>query len=98
MYKDSIRVLQLNVARSNARMHAVLNTVPHDICLFQDPWWGTVGVERSVTSSHSSLYGTVNSNQWICFTPFTSPPSVSPGVVIYYRKGIPGLDAVVSTL
>lgn len=92
-----MRVLQLNVARSNARMHAVLNSTPHDICLFQDPWWGSVGVERSVTSSHSSVFGTVNSNLWTCITPATNPPSTSPGVVVYYRKGLSWLDAIVST-
>ncbi|KAG9126385.1 hypothetical protein FRC07_003632 [Ceratobasidium sp. 392] len=61
-----------------------------------DPWWGQTGVERSVVSSHSSIYGTVNSQQWVCLTPATNPPSRAPGAVIYYRKGLSWLNGIVN--
>ena len=43
-----LRVLQLNIARSNVRMHALLNSLTSfDIVLFQEPWYGRVGTQRS---------------------------------------------------
>ncbi|KAF8757129.1 Reverse transcriptase (RNA-dependent DNA polymerase) [Rhizoctonia solani] len=46
-----IHVLQLNVAGSPARVHAILNDKAYDyfdILLIQDPWWGKIGSEKSV--------------------------------------------------
>jgi hypothetical protein len=47
-----LNVLQLNVARSNVRMHAILNTlIDFDILLLQEPWYGRIGVARSSTDA-----------------------------------------------
>ncbi|KEP45962.1 endonuclease-reverse transcriptase, partial [Rhizoctonia solani 123E] len=53
-------VMQLNVAGSNARMHALLNEPLYDnfsIFIFQDPWWGRIGSKKSLSSSEFNIYG-----------------------------------------
>jgi hypothetical protein len=98
---NSCRVLQLNVARSNARMHAILNDcTDFDICLFQDPWWGKIGVERSSSFPPPEILGTISCPAWDCFLPplASGSGSCSPDVVIYVRKGRSWLSAALSSL
>jgi hypothetical protein len=84
------RVLQLNVARSNTRMHGILNDDDYsefDIILFQEPWYGRIGLERSSTSTTGEpIYGTIANAAWDGFIPSNSNPSNPARVATYVRK------------
>jgi hypothetical protein len=84
MNSRSARVLQLNVARCNTRVHSLLNACKEfDICILQDPWWGPIGHERSTTSATSRIFGTVSAPEWYCFFPPYSNSANGPGVAVY---------------
>jgi hypothetical protein len=84
------RVLQLNAARSNTRMHGILNDDDYnefDIILFQEPWYGRIGLERSSSSTTGEpIYGTVASAGWDGFTPSSANPTNPARVATYVRK------------
>ncbi|CUA75631.1 Muscle M-line assembly protein unc-89 [Rhizoctonia solani] len=83
----------LNVARSNSRVQALLNTLSDvDICLLQEPWWGRIGCERSVSNVAPPIFGTVANPAWELFVPSTPNPDHPPRVAIYIRRGITGLS------
>lgn len=88
-----LNVLQLNVARSNVRMHAILNTLTDfDILLLQEPWYGRIGVARSSTDAQGlDIKGTVANPAWDLFIP-ESTADGPPRVATFIRKGIPSLD------
>jgi hypothetical protein len=97
--RKSCRVLQLNVAWSNALMHAILkDCTDFDICLFQDPCWEKIGVERSFSFPPSDILGTITCPAWECFLPPLLSGSSSPDMAIYVRKGKNWLSATLSTL
>jgi hypothetical protein len=84
-----LRVLQLNVARANWRMSAVLNSLTdYDIILFQEPWFSRVGIARSSTDpSGIEILGTVSNHAWESFVP-TTVNERRPRVASFVRKGI----------
>ncbi|KAJ1305845.1 hypothetical protein OPQ81_010570 [Rhizoctonia solani] len=87
--------ITLNVAGSPARVHAILNNNAYDffdIILIQDPWWGKIGSEKSVSRTDDPIYGTTHSPQWHCYHPPIGHSQSGPGVVTYVRKGVPGLS------
>jgi len=88
-----LNVLQLNVARSNVRMHAILNTLTDfDVLLLQEPWYGRIGVARSSTDVQGQdIKGTVANPAWELFIP-ESATDGPPRVATYIRKGIRSLD------
>ncbi|KAF8692069.1 Reverse transcriptase (RNA-dependent DNA polymerase), partial [Rhizoctonia solani] len=91
-----IHVLQLNVAGSPARVHAILNDKAYDyfdILLIQDPWWGKIGSEKSVLRTDEPVYGTTHSPRWHCYHPPIGHSLNGPGVVTYVRKGVQGLSS-----
>ncbi|KAF8760888.1 hypothetical protein RHS01_00689 [Rhizoctonia solani] len=91
-----IHVLQLNVAGSPARVHAILNDKAYDyfdILLIQDPWWGKIGSEKSVLRTDKPVYGTTHSPRWHCYHPPIGHSLNGPGVVTYVRKGVQGLSS-----
>lgn len=78
-----LRVFQLNVARSNVRMHAILNTLTDfDIIFIQEPWYGRIGIARSSTDQHGiDIKGTVANPAWELFIPNATadgPPVLPP--------------------
>jgi hypothetical protein len=88
-------VLQLNVARSNGCMHTLLNTLTQfDIVLFQEPWYGQIGIARSSDCPDGTdIMGTVANAAWEAFTP-EPDHDVSPlRVTTYVQKGINHLVA-----
>lgn len=84
-----LNVLQLNVARSNLRIHAILNdsAFSHiDIFILQEPWFGRVGVTRSDTDPNGvNLGGAATSAAWELFLP---GGPLGPGVATYIRRGL----------
>jgi endonuclease/exonuclease/phosphatase family metal-dependent hydrolase len=93
-------VLQLNVARSSHRVHALLTAEVYDnfdILLIQDPWWGPIGHAKSVSDPDARIYGTTASRGWNCLLPPNIGPTKAPGVVIYYRIGQKGITAALAT-
>jgi ribonuclease HI len=85
-----IKVLQLNVARSNARMHGILNDddfAEFDIILFQEPWYGRIGLERSSTAvGGTPIYGSVANPAWISYLPSEATSSSPARVATYVRR------------
>jgi hypothetical protein len=90
-----LRVFQLNVARSNWRMHGLLNSLSDfDIILFQEPWYGRIGVARSSNDPHGQdIKGTVNNPAWEAFMPEPDLDGGAPRVATFVRKGIFNLAA-----
>ncbi|KAL1738445.1 Endonuclease/exonuclease/phosphatase [Schizophyllum fasciatum] len=88
-----LRVLQLNVARSNVRMHALLNTLTSfDIVLFQEPWFNRIGSQRSDTSPVGTpVFGTVANAAWDSFVPLAPRENPPPRVAAFARRGVPHL-------
>jgi hypothetical protein len=90
MNSHPTRVLQLNAARSNTRMHGILNDdefAEFDIILFQEPWYGRIGLERSaVSSAGEPIYGTISNAAWDGFIPSNATQDNPARVATYVRK------------
>ena len=89
-----LRFLSQNVNKSNTTMHTILNDVlmyddPIDIVLFQEPWYGYIGIdyERQSTETKNEKRGTVNNSSFIQFLPH---PKEKPDVVCYIHKHYQG--------
>ncbi|KAH7314022.1 Endonuclease/exonuclease/phosphatase [Rhizoctonia solani] len=68
----------LNVARSNSRVQALLNTLSNfDICVLQEPWWGRIGSERSVSDVAPPIFGIVANPAWELFVPSALDPGIT---------------------
>ncbi|KAF8712504.1 reverse transcriptase, partial [Rhizoctonia solani] len=81
--------IQLNVAGCNPRMHALLNEPLYahfDIFIFQDIWWGCIGSQKNIDPNLHNIYGTTNSNNYICVIPPGFTDKKGPSVAIYIRK------------
>jgi ribonuclease HI len=90
MNSHPTRVLQLNAARSNTRMHGILNDdefAEFDIILFQELWYGRIGLERSAVSTAGELiYGTISNPAWDGFIPSNTTRDNPARVATYVRK------------
>ena len=89
-----LRFLSQNVNKSNTTMHTILNDVlmyndPIDVVLFQEPWFGYIGIdyECQSTETKNEKQGTVNNSGFIQFLPH---PKEKPNVVCYIRKHYQG--------
>jgi ribonuclease HI len=84
------KVLQLNAARSNTCMHGILNDDDYadfDIILFQEPWYGRIGLERSaVSTTGEPIYGTISNAAWDGFIPSNATPNNPARVATYVRR------------
>jgi hypothetical protein len=50
---DSVALLWVNACRSNARLHAILNSNKHaDLILVQEPWFDRIGTVFSRSFTH----------------------------------------------
>jgi ribonuclease HI len=90
MNPQPTRVLQLNAARSNTRMHGILNDDEYsefDIILFQEPWYGRIGLERSsALNTGEPIYGTISNAAWDGFIPSSASLNNPARVATYVRK------------
>jgi ribonuclease HI len=90
MIPQPTKVLQLNAARSNTRMHGILNDNDYnefDIILFQEPWYGRIGLDRSSTSTAGEpIYGSIANPAWDGFIPSSASPNNPARVATYVRK------------
>ncbi|KAF8760160.1 Reverse transcriptase (RNA-dependent DNA polymerase) [Rhizoctonia solani] len=81
--------IQLNVAGCNPRMHALLNEPLYahfDIFIFQDIWWGRIGSQKNIDPTLHNIYGTANSNNFLCIIPPGFTDEKGPSVAMYIRK------------
>jgi hypothetical protein len=87
MSSSLTKFLQLNVARSNARMHGILNdndSTEFNIILFQEPWYGQIGLEHSSTAvGGTPIYGSVANPAWFSFLPSEATPNRPAQVTTY---------------
>ena len=86
-----VHVLQLNVARSNARMHTLLTHEHYDnidIFILQDIWWGRIGSEKSDAVGDLDIYGTISNPCFEVFLPSRNQSKKGPSVAIFMRKGL----------
>ncbi|KAB5587878.1 Reverse transcriptase from mobile element jockey protein [Ceratobasidium theobromae] len=86
------KFMQVNVARSNIRMHAILaddNYSSFDVIIFADPWWGPIGSLKNDLDSSKRIFGSVANPKWSCVVPpiDTQLPSNHPSTLVYIRKG-----------
>lgn len=87
----SIIIHQINVARSNARMHTILN---HDssshIILFQEPYIGRIASGRSFDDpTGTPIIDTVAHPGWISFLPTTHPSiQLPPRVATFVCRNV----------
>ncbi|KAB5587535.1 Reverse transcriptase from mobile element jockey protein [Ceratobasidium theobromae] len=86
------KFMQVNVARSNIRMHAILanaNYSSFDVIIFADPWWGPIGSLKNNLDSDKHIFGSTANPNWTCISPpiDTQLPSNHPSTLVYFRKG-----------
>jgi hypothetical protein len=89
-----LRVFQLNAAKANPRIHALLNTLTFiDIVLLQEPWYRRIGISRSDSNPNGTdILGGVSNPAWDLLEPSAAG---RPGVSVYVRRGIKGLSTMV---
>lgn len=86
------RIVQLNIARSSARTHIMLNhlTDTH-ILLLQEPWYGRIGLDKADTSPEGRpINGFTASQAWESFAPLAPG---CPKVATYVKHNVAGLKA-----
>ncbi|CCO31565.1 hypothetical protein BN14_05610 [Rhizoctonia solani AG-1 IB] len=70
-------------------MHPLLNKPTYanfNIFIFQDPWWGRIGSQKDVNPNNHTIYGTINSTNFLCIVPPGFDNKKGPGVAIYIRN------------
>ena len=72
---DCVKLLWVNVRRSNPRLHALLNSNKHaDIILVQEPWFDKIGTTRSdFEPEGTDILGTVANPLWDIIYPKYNP-------------------------
>jgi ribonuclease HI len=84
------RVMQVNVAHSNVRMHALISDPAlwkYDIFIFSDPWWGKIGNARNDDDPFKHIYGSPATREWNIFLPPIDTQKNHPSVAVYVKKG-----------
>jgi hypothetical protein len=84
------RIMQVNVARSNVRMHALISDPAlsnYDIFIFSDPWWGKIGNARNDEKPFKHIYGSPATREWNIFLPPIDTQDQHPSVAVYVKKG-----------
>jgi Endonuclease-reverse transcriptase len=82
----NIKVLSINVARSNPISHAVLHMAAQpehkfDLILLQEPWYGAI-------TSNGKVRGPIGSQGWVPILPAKSiPENACPRVMMYSKTG-----------
>ena len=83
---DLVKLLWVNMRRSNARLHAILNSNKHaDIILVQEPWFNKIGTTRSdYEPEGTDTFGTVSNPLWDIIYPKYNPGERCK--VVAYRR------------
>jgi hypothetical protein len=84
------RFMQVNVANSNTRIHALISdpTLSHiDIFIFADPWWGPIGNAKNNDDPLRHIYGAPATREWNIFHLPINLQDNAPSTVIYVCKG-----------
>jgi len=77
MSEHPIRIASVNAHRSTAQVQGLLQCSSFDIILLQEPWVGTINVQRSDSDPHGmDITGTTFNNMWESFLPSHSPDDV----------------------
>ena len=85
MSEHPIRIASVNAHRSTAQVQGLLQCSSFDIILLQEPWVGTINVQRSDSDPHrTDITGTTYNNLWESFLPSHSPDDVCK-VAAYVR-------------
>ncbi len=83
---DLVKILWVNACRSNARLHAILNSNKHtDLILVQEPWFDKIGTVRSdFDPEGTDTVGTVANPLWDVLYPKYNPGKRCK--VVAYRR------------
>jgi hypothetical protein len=84
------RFMQVNVARSNTRIHTLISdpALSHiDLFIFADPWWGPIGNAKNDDDPLRRIYGAPATREWNIFHPPINLKDSAPSTVVYVRKG-----------
>ena len=69
-----LHIVSININRQSTLLHTLLQTSEADILLIQEPWHGTVNVDRSDTDPLGThILGVTANNQWQIYYPKHSP-------------------------
>jgi hypothetical protein len=92
MLLPTLRFMSVNVARHNARLHAILNkyTDDLDIIFVQEPWFGRRGLTISDVSPEGiPIFGTQSHRSWLVFEPISED---MPKCLTLVKHGVRGLQ------
>ena len=65
-----LNVTSVNMGRRNKGFHTFLQTSTADMVLFQEPWFGHIGVQRLDTDPEGvEVLDATYNNKWTCFLP-----------------------------
>ena len=87
---NSLRIGQINVAKSNLRQHVIFNSLNHlnfHIICVQECWMGEIRLPISSFNNTPPTFGTVSHPAWEVFHPLPNADSL-PKVCIYVRKDL----------
>jgi len=85
MSEHPVHIASVNAHRSTARVQGLLQCSSFDIILLQEPWVGTINVQRSDSDPHGTdITGTTYNNMWESFLPSHSSDDVCK-VAAYVR-------------
>ncbi|KAB5587843.1 Reverse transcriptase from mobile element jockey protein [Ceratobasidium theobromae] len=87
----SHEIMQVNVVKSNTRIHALLASLEYNdisILIISDPWWGPIGTAKHDTNDQFRLLGAPANPLWRCFAPpiDTQSAGSAPSCIVYVRK------------
>ena len=86
MLAQPLKVISVNVHRSNDRTHALLQSSDADLLLIQEPWFRTVATLCSDTDPAGiAQTGAPLNNMWETLTP-NLPPNTTCKAIGYARK------------
>ena len=69
-----LRVTLVNMGRHNEGFHTFLQTSSADVVLFQEPWFGRIGVQCSDTDHEGvEVLDATYNDKWMFFLPPHSP-------------------------
>jgi len=98
MIYTAIKILAVNMHRSNVATHSLLQTSNADILLIQEPWYGHVQVAWSDSDpSGDMVNGIAHNPRWESFLPPHSSSDTCK-VSAYVRTGLARLATVVNNL
>jgi hypothetical protein len=88
MSNTPLKVISVNMHRSNDRTHTLLQSSDADLILIQEPWFRTIATLRSDTDPLGTAQtGAPLNNMWETLTP-KLPPGMTCKAIGYARKAL----------